>query len=298
MSLSLLFTDPRLYILIAVAVIYASFDTLNKRNIPNWVAYLSIAIGVAVTLTYSWPAIIESLLLAAAIGGISFLLYKSGQLGAGDGFEFVAISLLLPLQPSPILSMLGTSNQFGIPFILSVFVAAGVFTLAGAPIYYLLLSRKGLQNDKKWRPYTKPNITDVLRAASVFFMYIFFYWFVSYTIGITLAGAVVIFLLAIPSAAVMLFGKRINMAMVSMKSPDKLEEGDLIATNFMSGKETAIFKRAYKNFGRLADARQIKAIKGVKAEIPVYDDAVPLSLPLLLGVITSLLIGNILLLVI
>ncbi len=273
----------RLAVLIAVALIYAIFDLYNKRNVPDMFAYVTVAIGVLFTLTYgSLSIIIYSLLLALAIGAISYVLYRDGQLGAGDGFEFVALSLLLPLQPDAILA---TTNQFALPFILSVFVSTGVLAIWVMLIYYILL---------QGRHHTPLKTTNdgLLMGAGIILAYAVLALFIYAFLKLTLAGLIVIALIALPSAVIAAYSKSINGRMICNVYPKELEQGDIIATNLMKRNDLAFFIKKSKNFGRLSTASLMKDLDGVKKRIPVYKRAMPLAAVVFFGVIISVLFGN------
>ena len=96
----------RIVVLIIVALIYAYFDVFNKRNIPDTFAYTCLIVAALFTLAYPQTTIIYSIVTAAIVAVIFYIFYRMGQVGAGDGFELVTLSLLLPIQPSPMLSNL------------------------------------------------------------------------------------------------------------------------------------------------------------------------------------------------
>ena len=133
-------------VLIVITAIYALFDVFNKRNIPNIFVYLTVAVAFAITLTYGYSTIIYSIAIAVIVAIPGYLLYKKGFLGGGDFLEFVAISLILPIQPNPILY---SEVQIPIPFIISVLLAAGYTVSIYIPIYYLSRSARKPKIDRK-----------------------------------------------------------------------------------------------------------------------------------------------------
>ena len=78
------------------------------------------------------------------------------------------------------------------------------------------------------------------------------------------------------------------------------EDGDIIAFNLMKKKDISAYKKAIRGFDRLITNRIIDRMraKHIRAKFPVYRQAMPLALPILLGAIISLLVGNVLLLII
>lgn len=276
----------RILVLVAIAIIYAGYDLFNKRDIPDIVAYASVAIGIAFTLTLGVQEMEYSALVAIIVGALSYFLYRIGQLGLGDGFEFVAISLLLPMQPAPYLS---SALQFNLPFILSVFIATGIAAVILVPISYLsgygkgALSLKGVHKN------------NFVKAAIMLVAYAALFLFDAYMLGAGIASMIVVALVAIPSAIMVLYEKRIMMQMVRSVYPKELDDGDIIAIDLMSKGDISYFRRRSHSFGRLATKGIIARISNVKRKIPVYKNAIPLAFPTLIGVLVALLFGNVLL---
>ncbi|MEM0087144.1 MAG: hypothetical protein QXU16_02695 [Candidatus Micrarchaeaceae archaeon] len=274
----------RITILIIITLIYAIFDVYNKRNVPDAFVYSGLAIGIAATLTYGLSTAFISILLALGIGGIGYVLYKIGQLGLGDSLEFATISLLLPIQPAPLLISV---DQLGFPFIFSVFLSTGIVALVAVPIYYMFRS----PSVKVAR--IRIGAAEILRTLLLFLAYLMLAVYITYIFGIKIAALSIITILAASSVAISLFEKRINLGMIEFIYPKQIEPGDMIAVNFMSKKEIASFKKKTSLFGRLATTDLIQKIQDMKVKIPVYKHAVPLALFTFIGTIISLLLGNI-----
>ena len=276
--------------LLAISVIYAVFDVFNNRNIPNLFVYVCLAAGLIITLTYPYPIAINSILIAFVILSLGYILYRSGILGAGDVMEFATISLILPLQGSVILHV----PQLGLPFILSVFVGTGYAASIGIPIYYVLISGKKAAGLKARAVQAHRKATGV----ALFAAYLVFAAIIYTYSSLTLLGAVLILLIAVSSSSMIIMEDKIYAGMVSLISTSQLQEEDMIATNMLSNSERAYFEKKYPKFGRLATRSLIKSMRYEKKKIPVYKNAAPLSLFILIGVIVSLLLGNLILLVI
>lgn len=281
-------TFVTLFYLLAVSLLYALFDVFNKRDVPNAFVYAALVLAFLFTLTYPLQTIYISVAIALAVGTGGYLLYRKGLLGAGDFFEFVTISLILPLQPAPLLAAV---NQFNLPFILSVFVATGYVTVILIAIYYLLIARnKGLEKG------VKPDKNSIrLGLAMLLTAYAILLFVVSALVNINVYTIILIILIAIPSYLLLAYQKLINIRMVSFMYPKGLNEGDMIAVSLMSKAQRSLFKRKSKLFGGLATRSLIADIKEVKVKIPVYRNAAPLALFIFIGVVLSLLFGNILL---
>ena len=82
--------------------------------------------------------------------------------------------------------------------------------------------------------------------------------------------------------------------MVARVYTRQLEDGDIIAFNMMSASEKKYFSK-YRGFERLATAELIGRLRNARRKLPVYKNAAPLAVFILIGVVASLLFGNIVL---
>ena len=277
-----------LILLLAITIIYAVFDVFNNRNVPNWFAYSSVVIGLAVTFLFDSGVLAFSLALALFVGAAGYLIYRMGFWGAGDFFELVAVSLLLPLQQSPLLLSV---NQLGLPFILSVFIATGFSAIWVVPIYYLLFDRHEEVKSKVGTRRIVLGATMIVTYAALFIVICQIY-------GFSLLRLAILVAIAVPSSVALIFEERITASMMRLIPVRELEEGDMIALNMMSGKEASRLSKKYRSFGRLATKSFIKEARGAKEKLPVYRNAAPLALFILIGVVVSLLFGNLILLMV
>ncbi|MGC8710547.1 MAG: prepilin peptidase [Candidatus Micrarchaeia archaeon] len=268
----------RIILLLSFTFAYAFFDVYNKRNIPSGFAYASLALAIVFTLLYPVSIIVYSILVAAVVGIFCYLLYKTGMLGAGDGFELIFISLLIPIQPMPLINV----AQLNLPFILSIFISTGIVTVVAVPVYYLITAKERLHLQKE----------NLLKALTIFFAYLILLLFMIYLFGVRLLPMVIVLLLAFFSTIIILFESSINIRMIEWIYPKSLDDGDIIALNLMSASDLSFFNKNYKDFGKLATASRIKGIRNLKRKIPVYKNAVPFSLFIFIGVLISLAIGN------
>jgi hypothetical protein len=280
----------RVAILLVIAFAYAMFDIFNKRNVPDVFVYASLIIGVIVTLTYDTATMEVSLLMALIIGALGYVLFRKGLVGAGDFFEFATISLLLPLQPMPILSNV---QQFGFPFIFSVFIATGYAAVVGMVVYYLLRA-----HSRGYLRLSELSRAKLYQAFGMFVAYLLLLAFISYFAGIRLVAVVLILIVALASALTIIFEKAISRQMISYVSASRLTNEDMIATNAMSKSDLEFFSKKSKHFGRLVTNKLIQDLRGVRRKIPLYTSGVPLAFFAFIAVVVSLLFGNILLYVI
>lgn len=272
--------------LAAISILYAAFDLFNKRNVPDVFAYASVVVGLAVTFLYNYSLLTYSFLIAFVVGAVGYVVYRLGLWGAGDYFELVAISLIIPAQPAPIF---GNVAQLGLPFILSVFVATGFAAVWIVPVYYLLFV------NRKWS--RKPDMKRVLYGVSLLLLYAILFLFIYFFYGFGYEKLFLLLLVAIPSSITLVFEEEITTRMVERIYPKMLDEGDIIAFNMMSRAERRYFSR-YSGFGRLATRGLIAKIRNARTRLPVYRNAAPLAVFILIGIVISLLFGNVVLFIV
>ena len=276
----------RMGILLTVVVLYALFDLFNKREVPDAFVYAALAIGLLITFTYPKTTAEISLLMAVAVAAIGYVIYRAGFWGAGDFFELTTISLILPIQPRPLLVSV---DQLGMPFVVSFFISTGLAAIWIVPIYYLLVNREKTSKRTKTQPIYK--ILGVLLIT----IYLMLLLFVYLLFGISWLRLLIIAAIGIPSAIILAYEEEITDKMTRLVPAKELTEGDIIAVNLMQGSEIRYFASKYKNFGRLVTKEMAKELSHVDRKLPVYRHAAPFAVFVLIGVVVSLLFGNIIL---
>jgi hypothetical protein len=261
------------------------FDIFNKRNVPAIFAYFTLVIGVITTIFYfNINIILLSLIIAMSIIILGWLAYKAGQIGSADIIELASISLILPILNKPLLL---NTNQYGFPFILSVFIATGIITIIFVPLYYL---PKAYKMKHKFTA-TKKSIFKSMLIAISYLIFLALLIFI-YNLNIFL---IILFLIVITSATVLIaFEKTLSESMITFINISELEEGDMVAHILMSKEQEKKLKKfGFKNLITKEFIEEAKK-KNLKEKIPVYRNAIPLALPIFFGLIISILIGNIL----
>ncbi len=276
--------EIQISVLILVGLAYALFDILKNRNVPDSFVYVTIVIGVAGALAFNYGDLIADFALSAAVGIIGYAFYRAGLLGGGDVAEFIFISLLMPVQNNPLYFEM---YQFPIPFIISVLIAAVFAALIYIPTYYIGIKGIGKKLDV-------PSAKNRRSAALMLLSYVIFIAVLEFAFGLSAAGVIFITIIAAASVLILLFESQVYRGMVKMVYPKELEDGDMIAVTIMSKSDLAYFKRRSR-FGRLATERLISQIKNVRKKIPVYRDSVPFAFFMFIGIVVSLVLGNILL---
>jgi Flp pilus assembly protein protease CpaA len=285
----------RVAAILIIAFVYMVFDVFNRRNVPTIFAYGTVAVGLLFTLFY-YPDIQTmeiSVLIFAIVFGIGYIFYKAGQLGAADVLEFAAISLILPIQSMPYLI---NYTQLDLPFILAVFIATGIIALLMIPVYYLPRAKRIL----KGKLTSKITNADYYKGLVLCIAYGAFIAFLIYYLQISAIGIALMVVLMVSSVVTAVFEIPITDSMIEYISVRKFEEGDIVATNLMKKSEVESMKSKINGFDRLLTAKIIKRMMAmhIKQKFPVYRNAMPLALPIFIGVVLSILFGNIMLVII
>lgn len=278
--------------LLVISFVYMLFDVFNNRNIPDVLVYATFAYGAALTVLYlNISQIAVSGGIAMVILGLGYLLYRSGQIGAADVVELAVISLIMPIQPIPLI--FAGVDQFSLPFILSVLLGTGIVSIVLVPLYYL--PRIAIRERKPLLALIdrKGAFKALMLAAS----YLLFMGFASLQIGTGIVGMLLLGIMLLSSVILVLFERAITDSMVNFVGVRRFEVGDILAFNLMSEKTVARMKKTIGKFDRLVTAEMIRNMKSkhVRTKFPVYKKAVPLALPIFLGTVISLIAGNIIL---
>ncbi len=277
---------------ILIALGYMLFDVFNRREVPNLFAYLTLIFAFLVLLlTGDWHLVLQSYLIAFIILGFGYVVYRAGELGLGDVFEFAALALLLAPVAVPLFA--AATPTFSLPPIVSLFLDTGIAAITVVPIFYILMAFKRFGTSmKKWI-----SRKDVLKAAVIMAAYLIFFALLVQISNAKLLLFSVLFFVLLGSALLLVFQRPMTELMVDRVSVSGFVEDDIIAFNLMSDKEIASAKRQIPSFDRLVTKKMVTDMKkkGIKAKFPVYKRAIPFAVPIFIGTVLTVLVGNILL---
>lgn len=277
---------------ILIALGYMLFDVLNKREVPNLFAYATILFAFAALPFFgNWHLVLQSYLIAFAILGFGYFIYRIGQLGLGDVFEFAVLSLLLAPISAPLVSY-GVAGV-ALPSVISLFLDTGIAAVIIVPAFYIVVAVKRFGSS-----ITKGiGRRDLMKAAAIVLAYSVF---AALLVQISYAKVLLFSLLALiilGSSLLLLFQRPVTEVMVEMVGFRGFTEGDIIAFNLMSRREVSSASRRVKSFGRLVTKDMISEMrrKRVSQKFPVYKRAVPFAVPIFFGTLMTIIAGNLLL---
>lgn len=284
----------RIASVLVVALVYMIYDVYNKRVLPDWFAYSTLFYGLLLTLLLIHPySILESLLIAGGIFCIGYLVYRLGQLGLGDVIEFVAISLMLPFQQTPILVNV---LQYNFPFLLSIIIASGMAAFVLVPLYYIpkavKLSKKSILNDVRPKEFTKSMLIGL--------SYVVLIAALSIVGVINIYGIILFAIFTFGSVFSAMFETPMAKAIIVMANADSLSPSDMVAFSLLSKPEKSKLSSEIKSFSRVVTKEMITEMKkkDIKTKLPVYKEGIPFAIPIFIGIVISILLGNLFILVI
>ncbi|MEM3859060.1 MAG: hypothetical protein QW478_06595, partial [Candidatus Micrarchaeaceae archaeon] len=183
-----------------------------------------------------------------------------------------------------------------LPFILSLFIASGFIALIIVPIIYIpKAARKNLLHLNK-------NETKKAEFKVIIFSvaYLIFAGMLANFGMLSLYGIILIGIFIFSSDITILFEKAMLRVMIIYKKASELGIDDMIAISLMNKELLDSIKSKVPEFTGLATKNIIEELKEnrINSKIPVYENGIPFAVPIFLGLIISLLFGNILLLII
>lgn len=271
-------------VVVLVGLLIASYTDLKTREVPDWLNYALVAIGIGANSIFSLVYWDYSYILNSVLGFTMFfvfglLMYYTGQWGGGDSKALMGIGALVGL------------NLSGFPFALSLLINILVVGAAYGILWgvYLII--------KKWNKFSKEakKLFDINRRVRNIIFLIAFLLVVAYllvdnsifrlafiVLGVT---TVLIYFMFILVKAVE------NVCMLKYVKPSELTEGDWIARDVkVNGKRIT----GPKDLG--IEKKQIAILKKYykqgKVRKILIKEGIPFVPSFLIGYIVTLVFGN------
>jgi len=274
-----------------IGLIGASITDLKTGYVPNILSHALILAGV-VFVFFEFPLDLALSIygVAIAVFAAGYILYISGQMGGGDVKLFTALTLLIPIYPSSLVSIM---NSIGIqpaipsyPFIISVFILFGILFMIVIPLQYIPKVYKARDKiefyDKKIR---------ISIAFSLLLVPVFALWFVYFKALIILTLPMLLTLFIIP------FKDDIMKHFFAQKKDvQKLDDDDVIALELINDK----VKKKLGLWRKTPTKKELEKIKKLAKKYHIKQITVcenmPKAVPIILAAfILSLIFGDVLL---
>jgi len=220
-----------LAILISFAILaIASYTDLRTLEVPDWLNYAAIALGLLIHLGYSaftwtWQPIASSALGLALCFALACLMFYTGQWGGGDAKLLMGMGALIGFEPGKF--------SFLASFLINlIFVGAlwgMVYTFSLAALNMRRVTRTGIALLRQ-NTYARATASSIIAAG------------ITLTLGITFAFVrtelFIIAALALALPLLLLITKSVELvAMHHWVTPDKLVEGDWLVHTVKVGKK-------------------------------------------------------------
>ena len=282
--------DLILVIVTLIWLIFASLSDIKTSEVPNWLSFSLIAIGIFIILarltqsttltSLFWPAI--SFLIALSI---ALLLYYTKQWGGGDAKLLMGLGLVFAVYPDFLLKFFSPNLD------LPLFIIFLINTLIAGVIYSLLFSFGLLiKHFKSFKPAFKQLSKKTFKPrliALLIALILVVIWFISpnQIILLTALFSILTFFFFYTLA----FAKAIEKScMIERIKPSKLQEGDWILEDIKTDK--LIYSK--KSLG--VSKEQIELIKKHNIKDVLIKKGIPFVPSFLLGAILTYIFGNVL----
>ncbi|MFH1306636.1 MAG: hypothetical protein ABIH83_03200 [Candidatus Micrarchaeota archaeon] len=281
-SVSLPFEILRISLAIAGTAIGTYFDLFNKKNVPELFLYAFLAAAFLLNLiAYNETATIYGIGTGIVVFAAFYLLYKFGQLGGADVYIMASIALLLPIQPT-ISPFLYPAFLLTLPFILDIILASGISFML-----YMLLRSIPIAINSLTTP-GKIEKKSLFGAFLIVLAFGIFSYISSQSMFIPSSYFLFLSIMVLLSLYFTLFKNAINDSMAKLVKAKEVEQEDILAIDKINKKLVKKYMLA-----RLVDAPMLKRIKKMKEKIAVYKHLPPFIPHILIGLIVSILFGNI-----
>ena len=215
-----------------IAVVFAVITDIKSREVPNWISFTLIAIGIFSKLIYSIINSDFSYIVYGIIGlligtFIGFIMYYTKQWGGGDAKLLIGLTTIFISYEGITLF----NSNINIPFLFILITNIIIFGGLYGMIYGLFLAIKNLDKFKEeWRKNKHPEIIIgiillfILPLIGIIFLKPLFYFTL-------ILGIISLFLIVMLEIA-----RTVEKICMYKKIPSKkLVEGDWIADDIKKG---------------------------------------------------------------
>ncbi len=255
-------------IIIITALLIGSYTDFKKREVPDWLNYSLIFIGLGMRGIYSLATFDFSYILYGIFGLVVFLIFAlfmfyAGQWGGGDSKMLMGLGALIGLRLS--------FDSFLIGFFMNILIVGAVYGLAWSIIVSLMNFNKFIKEFKKFYNKKQFIISKKILLAVSAALIIAVIFIDDIVFKIILSSAVILVILTF---YLIVFVKAVeNACMLKYVKPTELTEGDWIAKDvkvnrkYITGpKDLGIGKKQIKKlieFYKKGKVRQILIKTGI-----------------------------------
>ncbi len=263
-----------IFIIIAlIAVIIGSYTDIKTLEVPDWLNYSLIAIGLGGNLIYSiatsdFSYILRSLLGLAVSIGIGMLMFYTGQWGGGDSKILFGLGALLGIDYNPFL--LG----FYLKFVINMLFAGALYGLAW--IVFMAIKNRREISKKMKKAFKEKKATKIRLYAGIIAIIGLIIIYALPNLGPKMRILFSVFIIILYFMNYLFIFVKIveEVSMIKLIEPQKLTEGDWIVNEikikgkYITGpKDLGISKEKIIELIKLKKQGKITKVK-VKYGIP------------------------------
>ncbi len=285
--------DTFAYSVCLIALLIGSYTDLKTREVPDWISYSLIFIGLGIRAIYSFIeqnplAFLEGLIGFLIFLGFAFAMFYAGQWGGGDAKVLMGLGALIGIKFSADLS-----DIFLISFLINTALAGAFYGLLWS--IYLAV--------KHWKPFSKKlrkiiskkDFLRVRRYVLISALILLIIAFFPKDIPLKIA-VIIIALFTIITLYLWAYIKAVEeSAMNKLVSPEQLTEGDWIVKDIKIGKKIIC---GPKDLG--ISSQQIKQLIKLKQKGKIRQilikEGIPFIPSFLFGFVITWMFGNVVLL--
>ena len=261
-------------------LIIGTFTDLKVREVPDWLNYSGIFIGLGLRLIWSlysfdWSYIIDGVIGFVVFFGIACAMFYLGQWGGGDSKMLMALGALLGLKFS--------FDHITVAFVVSLMIVGGLYGF----VWSFVLA---LKSWKKFVPQFKKSLDANKRFRAIFigFSLVLFVAAI-FTQSVFTKFLLIFAALFIPVMNYLILAVKAveNTCMYQRVKPAELTEGDWIAKDVkVKGKRIC----GPKDLG--IEKKQIRQLIRLKVKSVIVKVGIPFVPSFLLAFLLALWIGN------
>ena len=273
-----------------LGMLIGSFTDIKAREVPDWVNYSMIFIGLGLRLLFSaafwdYHFILEGVIGFALFAGLAFLMFYAGQWGGGDAKMMMGLGALIGFNLK--------LDHFFLGFLVNLAVVGGIYGLLWS-ISLSIIKWKDFSREFKKVFLAKPAVI-IRRISLAISALLLIPIFIIQGFWIKVAFFIVLFM-ASTTPCLWAFVKSVeNSSMFKLVNPEQLTEGDWIVDEI---RVKGSYIAGPKDLG--IEVHQIKKLIELKKQNKVdkilIKEGIPFVPSFLLGFITTLIWGNLFLL--
>ena len=280
------------HIIILSFLAAAAVSDLKKREVPNWVNYGLVVVGIGLSLLQSivfadWHFLAFSIVGAAAALALAALMFYTGQWGGGDSKLLIGMGAALGIPFATAAPFLGIGSQF-VSFLFSL-VATSLFYAIAIGAFLALKSKKRFAAELKKQLRSYAVLRKFLLVAAVIGLIA-----IAAVNDFLIRFSVVIILTALFSGLYLsILAKAVEKScMMKRVSPLRLTEGDWIAADVVVGgrriagpKDLGIEQRQIRQLISLYKKKKIRYV--------TVKEGIPFAPTFLIAYVVTIYFGNI-----